>query len=124
MKTSALYRKGYETFERYAVKVACTVLKGLEAGNGLRLLNRYILAGGEFDAATAEFSINLVQDVLDNYAWIRKVEQVITDIGTQFYANKKDKNDESESRFESFLFKNEILHIKARVKASANKWES
>ena len=78
--------------------------------------SRYILAGGEFDAATAEFSINLVQDVLDNYAWIRKVEQVITDRGPQFYANKKDKNDESESRFESFLFENEILHIKARVK--------
>jgi len=25
--------------EPYAVKVACTVLKGLEAGNGLRLLD-------------------------------------------------------------------------------------
>ena len=78
--------------------------------------SRYILAGEEFDAATAEISINLVQEVLDNYTWIRKVEQVITDRGTQFYANKKDKNDESESRFEAFLIENEIKHIKARVK--------
>ncbi len=78
--------------------------------------SRYILAGGEFDAATAENSINLVQEVLDNYKWIRKVEQVITDRGSQFYANKKDKNDESESRFESFLAENQILHIKAGVK--------
>jgi len=39
MKTFARYKKGYEIFERYAVKVARTVLKGLEAGNGLRLLN-------------------------------------------------------------------------------------
>jgi len=78
--------------------------------------SRYILAGGEFDAATAESSISLVQEVLDNYAWIRKIEQVITDRGTQFYANKKDKNDESESRFEDFLIGNEIKHIKARVK--------
>jgi len=40
MKTIARYKKGYEIFERYAVKVARTVLKGLEAGNGLRLLKR------------------------------------------------------------------------------------
>jgi putative transposase len=78
--------------------------------------SRYILAGGEFDAATAEISINLVQEVLDNYGWIRKAEQVITDRGSQFYANKKDKNDESESRFELFLAEHQILHIKARIK--------
>ncbi len=78
--------------------------------------SRYILAGGEFDAATAETSVSLVQDVMDNYGWIRKVEQVITDRGTQFYANKKDKSDESESRFETFLIENQIKHIKARVK--------
>lgn len=78
--------------------------------------SRYILAGGEFDAATAENSINLVQEVLDEYSWIRKIEQVITDRGSQFYANKKDKNDLSESSFESFLYEHEIKHIKARIK--------
>jgi transposase InsO family protein len=78
--------------------------------------SRFILAGGEFDAATADFSINLVQEVLDNYGWFGKIKQAITDRGTQFYANKKDKNEESQSRFEAFLLEKEIQHIKARVK--------
>lgn len=43
------------------------------------------------------------------------IEQAITDRGSQFYANKKDKNDESESQFEAFLKENGIKHIKARV---------
>lgn len=78
--------------------------------------SRYILSGGEFDAATADFSIGLVQEVLDNYGWFGKIKQAITDRGTQFYANKKDKNEESQSRFEAFLLEKEIQHIKARVK--------
>jgi putative transposase len=78
--------------------------------------SRYILSGGEFDAATADFSINLVQEVLDNYGWFGKIKQAITDRGTQFYTNKKDKNEESQSRFEAFLLEKEIKHIKARVK--------
>ena len=56
---------------------------------------RCILVGNEFDAATAENSINLVQEVLDSFGEIRRIEQVITDHGTQFYANKTDKNGES-----------------------------
>ena len=32
--------KGYRTLEPYEAKVSRTVLKGLETGNGLRLLNR------------------------------------------------------------------------------------
>jgi putative transposase len=41
---------------------------------------------------------------------------VITDHGSQFYANKKDKNGEGESQFEVFRESNGIKHIKARVK--------
>jgi len=78
--------------------------------------SRYILAGDEFDAATAENSIGIVKDVLDRYGEIRKIEQVITDRGSQYYANKKDKNDKSESQFELFLKEHGIKHIKARVK--------
>jgi hypothetical protein len=33
--------KGYGMLEPYEAKVSCTVLKGLEAGNGLRLLDTY-----------------------------------------------------------------------------------
>jgi putative transposase len=63
--------------------------------------SRYILSGGEFDAATADFSINLVQEVLDNYGWFGKIKQAITDRGTQFYANKKDKGEASTNKWKS-----------------------
>jgi hypothetical protein len=58
---------------------------------------RRIHAGGEYDSATAEISMGLVQEVLDRFGDIRQLEQVITDRGSQFYANKKDKNGYSES---------------------------
>jgi putative transposase len=51
--------------------------------------SRCILAGGEFDAATAENSIELIREVLENFEVIRRIEKVITDRGSQFYANKK-----------------------------------
>jgi len=78
--------------------------------------SRYILVGDEFDAATSENSIRIVEDVLNEYKEIRKVKQVITDRGSQYYANKKDKNGESEIKFEVFLKEHDIKHIKARVK--------
>ena len=78
--------------------------------------SRYILAGGEFDAATGENSISIVMDVLNNYGEIRKIEQVITDHGSQYYANKKDKHGSSESKFEAFLKEHGIRHIKAGIK--------
>ena len=58
--------------------------------------SRYLLAGGEFDSATADFSVGLVQEVLDNYGWFEKIKQDIMDRGAQFYANKKDKNEDRE----------------------------
>jgi putative transposase len=78
--------------------------------------SRFILAGGEFHAATAENSIDLVRKALEDYGEIRKIREVITDHGSQFFANKTDKNEESESAFGQFLAKNEIKHILARVK--------
>ena len=78
--------------------------------------SRCVLAGDEFEAATTENSIKLMKDVLRNFGNIRKVEQVITDHGSQFYANKKDKNGRSNSKFLTFLTENKIKHIKARVK--------
>ena len=78
--------------------------------------SRYILTGGEFDAAMGENSISIVMDVLDNYGDIREIEQVITDHGNQYYANKKDKHGHSENKFEAFLKEHSIRHIKARVK--------
>lgn len=44
------------------------------------------------------------------------VDEIITDRGTQFYANKKDKNGEGESSFSEFLNNNGIKHIKAGIR--------
>jgi putative transposase len=54
--------------------------------------SRCILAGGEFDAATIQASIDLAEEVLERFGNIRKIEQVITDRGSQFCTNKKDSN--------------------------------
>jgi len=78
--------------------------------------SRFILAGGEFTAATAENSIELVRKALEDYGEIRRISEVITDHGSQFFANKTDKNGESESAFSQFLEENGIKHILARVK--------
>jgi transposase InsO family protein len=78
--------------------------------------SRRILAGGEFDSATTENSIQILKSSMREFAGIRKLEQVITDHGSQFYPNKKDKNGKSESKFTTFLKKAGIKHIKARVK--------
>jgi hypothetical protein len=44
------------------------------------------------------------------------IREVMTDHGTQFYANKRDKNGNADSRFEDFLERNKIVHILAPIK--------
>jgi transposase InsO family protein len=44
-----------------------------------------------------------------------KIKEVITDHGSQFFANKSDKNVEPECALGQFLAENEIEHILARV---------
>lgn len=78
--------------------------------------SRFILAGGEFAAATGIASVGLVRKVLEDFGQVRKIREVITDHGTQFFANKLDKNGNSESEFGVFLAENGIKHIMARVK--------
>ncbi|VVB63390.1 Integrase core domain protein [uncultured archaeon] len=77
--------------------------------------SRFVLAGGEFDAATAKASRELIEKVLNDFGAVRRIKEVITDHGSQFYANKTDKNGKSESSFSSFLMENGINHILARV---------
>lgn len=78
--------------------------------------SRRILAGGEFDAETTENSIRLLQEALDNFGWLMGISQVMTDHGAQFYANKRDKNGDADSKFENFLKNDKITHIKTRFK--------
>jgi putative transposase len=77
--------------------------------------SRCILAGGEFDAETTENALQILKEAMDKFGSLASIEQVLTDRGTQFYANKRDKNGNAKSVFECFLEKNKIKHIKARV---------
>ena len=49
--------------------------------------SRFILAGGEFATATGDASIGLVRKVRDDFGVVRKIREVITDHGSQFFAN-------------------------------------
>jgi len=73
--------------------------------------SRRILAGGGFDAETTENSSWLLREAMDKFGCLASIEQVLTDRGTQFYANKRDKNGNADSRFEEFLERNKIKHI-------------
>lgn len=76
--------------------------------------SRKILSGGEFEEATAEHSKALVQEVLDTYGQIRMLRETITDHGTQFYANTRDKRGKAAHAFELFLAERGIRHILCR----------
>ena len=76
--------------------------------------SRKILAGIECMNATAEQSIKLVKQVLDEYGHIRRIREIITDHGTQFYANKRDKNGNAEHSFEQYLKSENVKHILCR----------
>jgi len=78
--------------------------------------SRKILSGGEFDAATEENSIKLVQEVIDKYGHIQVLRESITDHGVQFYANKRGKDGNAEHGFERFLEENGIKQILCRYK--------
>jgi len=48
---------------------------------------------------------------MGRFGWLTSIREVLTDRGTQFYANKRDKNGDADSRFEDFLEENKIKHI-------------
>ena len=78
--------------------------------------SRKILAGGEFDNAIEENSTKLVEEVISKYGYIQIIRETITDHGTQFYANKRDKDGKAEHGFERFLEEHNIKHILCRYK--------
>jgi len=61
-------------------------------------------------------SKGLAKEVIDNYGYIQVIRKTITDHGTQFYANKRDKDGKAEHGFERFLEEHGIKHILCRYK--------
>ncbi len=67
--------------------------------------SRKVLSGGEFDSASAENSILLLGEALENCRLMFNlgVRECISDHGTQFYADKRDKQGKADHVFENFL---------------------
>lgn len=74
--------------------------------------SRMILAYGAFDSASAENTILVLRQALE----YGKIKQVITDHGSQFTANKFDKDGKAHSQFGNFCKENRIKHILCRIK--------
>ena len=113
-------RKPWIRYERdfslTAVHMDWTVYQGKQCCVVLDDSSRKILAGIECDNATSEESIKLVQQVLEEYGSIRRVREVITDRGTQFYANTRNQKGEAKHSFGTFLEQEGIKHLLCRVK--------
>jgi putative transposase len=73
--------------------------------------SRKILSGGEYEQALGVHGINMLDESYEKYKHIKPIEQVITDHGSQFYANKKNKDDEGEVEFQIYCRAKGIKHI-------------
>ena len=92
---------------KYNGKQVCVVLDDA---------SRMILAGGEFSRAATELSIQLLQEAYETYEHIAPIREIITDHGSQFFANTRDFQGNANHAFEQFCKEKGINHILARVK--------
>jgi len=73
-----------------------------------RLIVGYVV----FQEATAEHTIHVLKQAIDKHGCPR---EVLTDRGSQFYANEGERREKGISQFEAFLAENGIRHILCRV---------
>jgi hypothetical protein len=80
--------------------------------------SRKFLFGGEFSNATSENSILLLKSALDQYRWSYNlcIGECISDHGSQFYGDKRDRYGFADYSFENFLKFEGIKQILCRVK--------
>ena len=83
----------------------CRAVTGMQVCVVLDDDSRKILSGAEFSNATAENSILLLKEVLDNCQnrYNLRIRECICDHGTQFYGVRHDKHGQAEHAFEIFL---------------------
>ena len=74
--------------------------------------SRRIMCYGVYDNATTE---NTIQTLKQGFKEFGCPREILTDHGTQFVANKKDKKGNSSHKFPEFLAENGIKHILAGV---------
>ena len=73
--------------------------------------SRKILPGGEVENEKQEHVIKLMDNVLKENSHIMEIREILTDRGSQFYANKRDKNNEANNNFEKYIKEKGIMHI-------------
>lgn len=78
--------------------------------------SRKILSGGEFEHATTENCIKLMDHAIATTKHLGDIRECITDHGTQFCANKHDKEGNAEHAFEKYLQEHNIKPILCRYK--------
>jgi putative transposase len=74
--------------------------------------SRLIVGYGVFHEATAENTIHVLKQAIDKYG---RPREVLTDRGSQFYANEGERREKGISQFEAFLAQQGIKHILCRV---------
>ena len=74
--------------------------------------SRFIVGFGVFDNATGEHAIKVLKEAIARHG---KPASVLTDHGSQFYANEKEAAAKGEAKFEKELVALGIRHILARV---------
>ena len=74
--------------------------------------SRFIVAYGVYPQATTENTLTILNEAIAKYG--RPLE-ILTDRGSQFYANEGERKEKGVSQFEQYLADNGIRHILCRV---------
>ena len=75
--------------------------------------SRLIVGFGVFDEATSDHAIKVLEEAIKGYG---KPAQVLTDHGSQFYANEKENARRGMATFETRLLELGIKHVMARIR--------
>jgi putative transposase len=74
--------------------------------------SRFIVAYGVFPQATTENTLTILKQAMAKYG---HPDEILTDRGSQFYANEGERKEKGISQFERYLADNGIKHILCRV---------
>jgi putative transposase len=74
--------------------------------------SRLIVGYGVFYEATAEHTIHVLKQAIDKHG---RPREILTDRGSQFYANESERREKGVSQFEAYLTDHDIKHILCRV---------
>jgi len=74
--------------------------------------SRLIVGYGVFQQATAEHTIQVLKQAIEKHG---RPREILTDRGSQFYANESERREKGISQFEAYLAEQGIKHILCRV---------